>query len=381
MNSLYIALNMLRRMIGSKKGFVTIILIPVIVMTVIIGIFDRSYDETYQVAYLNLDEGMLGEELIRELSLMDEYEFTPSQNNEEVRESVISGKVDLAIVVQQGFTDKLLNEENTKVTLYQINNNVESFVIKQKLDIRMNQLLQSISHLKMIDGSNSDISTTLETLMLQMNKHQIKPVTTQFNDNSKPGLNSIIGFMIMFLMGLIVSSVSLILEDRTNQTMMRMYSAPVSRYEIVFGNFLGSFLVGALQITLLLVFTKYIIGFDYGVSFGKLFIILLFFMLASMGIASALASTVNNINILSNITPLIVVPTCMIGGCFWPIEIMPDFMQKLANIVPQKWAIEAIENMAMGQGLADVGLNLAVLLLFAVILIGFGSAVFKPVDS
>ncbi|MFS1513334.1 ABC transporter permease [Chengkuizengella sp. SCS-71B] len=381
MNSVIIALNMLKRMIGTIKGFLTIILIPVIVMTVIIFIFDRDYTENYTIAYLNLDGGLLGEELIHNLSSFSEYEILAAQDVEEVKEWVADGKANYAIAIHKDFTQNLFNGKSINVTLYQLNQNAESFALKQRLDLRINQFAQSIKQLKQIDGNGVSIQPAMESLMEQVNKNQVSAVYTKFNENVKPGLNSILGFMIMFLMGLIVSSVTLILEDRANQTMMRIYAAPIQRYEIVLGHFLGSFLIGSLQVIFLLMFTKYIVGFEYGVSFGKLLLILLFFMLASMGIATAIASTVNNIKILSNITPLIVVPTCMIGGCFWPIEIMPDFMQKLANIVPQKWTIEAVEKMAMGQSLSDVSMHFLVLFLFAVILIGFGSAVFKPVET
>jgi ABC-2 type transport system permease protein len=71
----------------------------------------------------------------------------------------------------------------------------------------------------------------------------------------------------------------------------------------------------------------------------------------------------------------------MLGGCFWPVSIMPDWMQKLSNFVPQKWAIDAIERMATGQRLADIGMNLGVLTLLAVILIGIGSVILRPEEA
>ena len=48
------------------------------------------------------------------------------------------------------------------------------------------------------------------------------------------------------------------------------------------------------------------------------------------------------------INSMIVTPTCMLGGCFWPLAIMPEFMQKIANLHPAKWAIEAVEIAATG---------------------------------
>ncbi|AHD04766.1 ABC transporter permease [Paenibacillus larvae] len=60
---------------------------------------------------------------------------------------------------------------------------------------------------------------------------------------------------------------------------------------------------------------------------------------------------------------------------------MPDFMQKVANFIPQYWAIDAFTRLSEGQRLGDVGLNLAILGLFAVILISFGSVILKPGDT
>ncbi|MEV2418947.1 hypothetical protein ABNE98_14000 [Paenibacillus larvae] len=63
------------------------------------------------------------------------------------------------------------------------------------------------------------------------------------------------------------------------------------------------------------------------------------------------------------------------------MSIMPDFMQKVANFIPQYWAIDAFTCLSEGQRLGDVGLNLAILGLFAVILISFGSVILKPGDT
>jgi ABC-2 type transport system permease protein len=71
----------------------------------------------------------------------------------------------------------------------------------------------------------------------------------------------------------------------------------------------------------------------------------------------------------------------MIGGCFWPIEIMPEFLQKAANFVPQKWTIDAIVRLASGESIMDVWMNIVILGLFALILLSFGSAILKPSES
>ncbi|SDM93527.1 ABC-2 type transporter [Paenibacillus sp. yr247] len=167
----------------------------------------------------------------------------------------------------------------------------------------------------------------------------------------------------------------------SKRTMARTYAAPVRSIEIVFGNFMGSFMVGTLQVLVILLVTRYVTNYEYGLPFLSQFIILEFFLLASMGIVSAVASLVKNTSYVGMVNTLVVTPTCMLGGCFWPISLMPDWMQKIANFVPQKWVIEAIQRMAAGQSLSQMWMHMGVLILFALILLGVGSVILKPGDA
>ena len=185
----------------------------------------------------------------------------------------------------------------------------------------------------------------------------------------------------MFLMIIVNQSLTTIVEDRRNQTMARVYTAPVRSGHIAFGNFLGSFLLGTIQVVLILVISRFIFQFDFGMPLWSQFIILESFILAALGIAIAVGGIVRNPDQLSMINNLVMTPTCMIGGCFWPVTFMPDYMQKIANFVPQRWAIDALNLLAEGAHLSEVIIHIAILLLFAIVLLGFGSAVLRPNEA
>jgi ABC-2 type transport system permease protein len=187
-----------------------------------------------------------------------------------------------------------------------------------------------------------------------------------------------IGLSLMFLMMLINQSVAVIAEDRRTQTMARVYAAPVRSFDIAAGNFIGCVLIGTLQVLAIAALIRFGFGYDFGVPAWMQIVIMECFILASLGIASAVAGFIRNTRQLNIINTLIITPTCMLGGCFWPIDIMPPFMQKLANFVPQKWAIDAMTSGGAGETLAGIALPLGILLLFAVVLLGFGAAVLRP---
>ncbi len=64
----------------------------------------------------------------------------------------------------------------------------------------------------------------------------------------------------------------------------------------------------------------------------------------------------------------------MLGGCFWPKEIMPDMLQRISEFVPVTWAIKGMEKILNGGSITTVGNEIIVLLLFALVFFLVGSA-------
>ncbi len=66
--------------------------------------------------------------------------------------------------------------------------------------------------------------------------------------------------------------------------------------------------------------------------------------------------------------PLIIVPQIFLCGVIWPVEQMPDYLQWLSVILPLTYAVDGLRDiMLYGFSLADVWVELAVLLGFAVL--------------
>ncbi|MEU5265554.1 ABC transporter permease [Amycolatopsis sp. NPDC021455] len=64
----------------------------------------------------------------------------------------------------------------------------------------------------------------------------------------------------------------------------------------------------------------------------------------------------------------------MLGGCMWPLEIVPDAVRALGHLTPQAWAVDAWTTLlSRGGGLADILRPLGVLATFAVALLAAAS--------
>lgn len=58
----------------------------------------------------------------------------------------------------------------------------------------------------------------------------------------------------------------------------------------------------------------------------------------------------------------------------WPLEIVPESVRTLGHLTPHAWAVDAwVELLSRGGGLADIAGYLAILALYAVVLLVFAS--------
>lgn len=173
------------------------------------------------------------------------------------------------------------------------------------------------------------------------------------------------GFSILFVMIVMLSATGTILKARQLGVWYRLLGTPVSKAQILGGYILSFFLIGWIQFGTLMVLTNVLFGVQWGNLLGTIILVSVL-LLAVIGLALFLASIVKTTDQQSASGNLVVVSTCMISGLYWPIEIEPEWMQKVANFVPQTWAMRGFtELIARGGTLADIAGYVGILMLFA----------------
>ncbi|MEC2306401.1 MULTISPECIES: ABC transporter permease [Heyndrickxia] len=78
-----------------------------------------------------------------------------------------------------------------------------------------------------------------------------------------------------------------------------------------------------------------------------------------------MVSLSNSRSAFNSLQSLIAVPTCMLSGCFWPVEIMPKALQKVSDFLPQRWTLETLDKLQTGHPLSSLYLNILILIAFA----------------
>ena len=96
-------------------------------------------------------------------------------------------------------------------------------------------------------------------------------------------------------------------------------------------------------------------------------VILLSYAVAVAPLGVALGAFFHDPDHAANVGVLITLAMAAFGGCWWPLEVVSEPLQKVALLLPTGWAMTALHDViSFGRGLAEVTTSLLVLLGFAV---------------
>jgi ABC-2 type transport system permease protein len=209
-------------------------------------------------------------------------------------------------------------------------------------------------------------------------KNPLKITSTVANTNIQSGYDSMkqsmIGFSIFFSMYTMVFSIGIILSDKRYKTWDRMLISPVSMSSILGGTMVVSFLVGIMQMSVLILGGKYLFGIDWGNSIAGIMTVTTVFVFAIISFGLMLSGIVKTEAQLGAIAPVVLTSTSMLGGTMWPLEIVNNkILLFLAELTPQKWAMQGMLNIASkGMGFESIIIPSIVLLAMGIIFFTIG---------
>ncbi len=160
---------------------------------------------------------------------------------------------------------------------------------------------------------------------------------------------SIPGTMVMFTMILLLMSSGMaIVVERRQGLLRRLAATPISRAQLALGRWLSIFGLGALQLGYALVVGALGFGVRWGPDPAALLAVLAVlgaWAAFNASLALALASAVRTEGQVVGVSVLSANILAALGGCWWPIEVAPRWMQELASWLPTGWVMNALHRL------------------------------------
>lgn len=177
----------------------------------------------------------------------------------------------------------------------------------------------------------------------------------------------------MFLLfGSMFGAFAFIIERR-EQTMARIFATPTARASFVGGKMLGVFGLGLLQFAVLYAYTSGVMKVNWGQSIAATWMIAAGELAAATGLAVFIASIAKTERGAGGIGPLVIQIMALLGGAFFQISILPEWLQPIRYVSIIGWALEGFQKVQIqGAGPAGVLPETGALLAFAVVFFGIG---------
>jgi len=174
------------------------------------------------------------------------------------------------------------------------------------------------------------------------------------------------GYLVMFVFFAAAVSAETIVRERQNNTLERLMASSVRRESLLGGIFTGATVKGLIQILIFWVVGLLAFGMELGNSPAAVIILSILMVIVSAAFAIMLATLVKTQRSAGSIAVLASLVLAPLGGCWWPLFIMPDWMQALAKITPHGWATTGFNKlMLFGADFGAVVPEMLVLLGFA----------------
>jgi len=179
------------------------------------------------------------------------------------------------------------------------------------------------------------------------------------------------GILVMFtLLVLLTSGGSLLVTERKQGLLRRLASAPISRRQVVSGKWAGRMVLAAVQVTVALTIGTVLFRMDWGPDLAMVIVILAAWagFCASAGLlVGSVAKTEAQAGGLGVLAANIL---AALGGCWWPIEVTPSWMQTLQQFMPTGWTMDALHKLISFQAGAASALPQLAILVAATVAVG-----------
>lgn len=371
---LSICLFEIKRTFKKKSAFVLMFGMPLLFTFLFGSIFGKDADNSFRIALVDEEQTALSKDIIQKLMLdeMITYELVAAGVAEEL---LANKEVQGIVILEKGIATKLRNE-GPAVSFQPSPGMATAPLVKQQV----NQVMQGIGvYVAAAQVGSSFFDESWESVYgrLTENEGQIQAWTEQKAgtpaSNPIAGISySSAGFSIMFVMIMMLSMTGTLLEARQTGIWSRLFTTPVARFQVLLGYFLSFFIVGWFQFFLLILLSSTLFDVSWGHP-GALLLLITALLLCVVGFGMAIAGFVKTVEQQNAIGTLVIISTCMLGGVYWPISMVPDVMQKIANFVPQTWAMEGFTTLILDNGnVGDIVMPLIVLLGFAIVFFSIG---------
>ena len=188
-----------------------------------------------------------------------------------------------------------------------------------------------------------------------------------------------VAMMTMFILFAAGQGGRMLLEEKDNQTYQRMVIANISKTHILAGKFIVIFLIASMQIIIMLIYSHFALKVNWGnISSIVVLSVTSAFSVAGLGIfIASLTYRAGNYRLANAFENVIIQVMAFLGGSFFPLDLMPEIIQKISFISLNGIALKSYLKLILGYNFADIANNVSILAAMGILFTLAGVIIFN----
>jgi len=391
---IFIALKDLKLFATDRGALFFFVLFPLLFITMFSLVGGEAEDPRLELHLVTMEaEDGLSHQIIGAMETKDESQLKPGEpkivwdrDYQEARQAVEDKELDGFVVFSQDFTEGVMmgygaqldvvadaEAIDTRAALNGLAHAIASRVGSQQ--VVTSATIGLLVEQGLISGDIADIGQTFQQLFSGEGSPVAAESFIEFKmekvgelEAENPANWSLTGYLVMFVFFGAALTAESIVRERQNNTMERLLTGSVSREGILGGIFTGTTVKGLIQILIFWLVGILAFNADLGLAPAAVIILSILTVIVSSAFGIMLATLVKTQRSAGSIAVLTSLVLAPLGGCWWPLFILPKWMQALAKITPHGWANTGFNKlMLFGADFEAVVPEMLVLLGFAVV--------------
>lgn len=352
----------LKQFSREKTSVFFVLLFPILLILLFGFIFQGQGDVTYSMPVQNLDGGPHAVAL---LSIMDEsgiFEVKDVDLDVNARDYLIDNDANTILIIPSGYSSDVNQSLIARAMGQPVNDTVNLTVIYDEASSAAMTKIQILATL--VDGLNKGYAN----------------ITDIIDIDSEPATSGEFEYIEFFVPGIIAmtvmtsslfGTVGMTTELRQKGVMRKLATTPLTRSEWLLSNILYQFVMALMSTTVILLVGYLVFGLVPHITvFMFLFIILNVF--AFGGIGMLIARFVKEAESAQAAANAVMFPMMFLAGTFFPLEMMPGFLQTIAKFLPLYYVNEGLRAAMISLESSTILNSAVVIFVFAMIVFVLG---------
>ena len=379
------------RLLNLKRNWLPyafMIALPLVLMFVF-GFVMGNEDSGIMLPIADLDETEQSAILVEELGNLGAYNIK-FMDEEGLRQMVMENGAEAGLIIPRGFGERIMKGDTPRFDMFitretQVGHSLQGVLTAAVQRLAYNTAIvdgtvEALDRLVGLEQGNRGKAEERVYQLVSKEWRERLPVKVAGSFIKGGGASgsfdmytqTSIGFTIAFSMFTIIFAVGEILEEKRTGVWDRINISPVARSRVLTGGLICAFIMGMINMTIMMLIGDLVLGVNWLGHVGGVLVILTAFCFCMTSFGLLLSFGIKTSQQLQVIAPVVLVSSGMLGGCYWPLEMVRSkALLAVSKAVPAGWAMQALKSMIVyNQDFGAVYLPAAVLLLMGIVFLG-----------